>query len=190
MVDETDHSNGQLDPLTVTGTIQTIAIKSSVTATANVIRAPFSEPGIADRLLSDPEFYRNLLSFADSELRKLADGITVQGQENTSAVIKGRLIDLADGFDHAATALTTSNGILTAAAAQTAATILSKARDAYVTICAEHPELFKLAAIISAGYVLHQIGGASADVSALIAYAVVQKEKLSDIIAAWKKEKD
>jgi hypothetical protein len=160
----------------------TTVVTTSTDVIAEVIRAPFSEVMIAERLTANPEFFRGLVSLVASELRKQGDAIDTQGQHNENSSIKGQLIDIADGFDQAASALTTQNGILTPTAAQIAAQIITKVRDAYGAFCLAHPEVVRLAGIFVAGYVLHAIGGVSADIAALVSYAVVQKEELSKVL--------
>jgi CRP-like cAMP-binding protein len=168
----------------------TIRLNATATATvtvdAEVVRAPFSEFLIAERLAADPEFYRRLATHVASELRAYASSVDTQGQANASHVIKGRVTEVADGFDEAASTLAPQDGILTPAAAQKAAAVVSKIREAYAALCSDHPELLQIAAVGLAGYALHQIGGVSADLAALISYAVVKKEKLTDIFAIWK----
>jgi hypothetical protein len=156
-------------------------------ATMEVHRAPFSEAGMAERFAADPVFYRNLASFAASELRRQAD--SVEGQGNSGQVIKSQLTELAEGFESAATILLANDGILTPQAALQAAEIITKVRDMYAAFSESHPELVQLAVIGFAGYVLHQFGGVTADIGLLISYAVVKKEKLADIFSSWKGKK-
>jgi hypothetical protein len=160
----------------------TVGVTTSVEVLTEVVRAPFSEAMIAERLAADPEFFRTLILSVASELKKQADAIDTQNQDNEKHSIKGQLLELADGFDQAASELTTHSGILTAAAVQKAAEIISKVRDAYSAFCSAHPEVVRLAGIFAAGYVLHMIGGVSADISALISYAIIQKEELSKLL--------
>lgn len=75
--------------LTGTATIRSSAT-ATVTVDAEVIRAPFSEFGIAERLTADPEFYRRLAAHVALELRAYANSIDTQGQANASNVIKAR----------------------------------------------------------------------------------------------------
>ena len=165
----------------------TSTIKTSVTIDMEVIRAPFSEAGIAERLASDPQFYRRLAAHVASELRAYAGSVDTQGQANASHVIKGQVTDVADGFDEVASTLAGKNGILTPEAAQKAAAIISKVRDAYAALCTEHPALLEVAAIGLAGLSLHLIGGMSYDLAGVVSYAVIKKEKLADIFGGWKK---
>jgi hypothetical protein len=155
-------------------------------ATLEVHRAPFSESGMAERLIADPVFYRNLAAFLASELRRQTD--IADGQGNSGLVIKGQLTELAEGFENVATVLT-PEGILTRQAAEQAALIITNLRDAFAAFSEDHPELCQLAVIGLAGYALHLFGGITADIGALISYAVVKKEKLSDIFSSWKKGK-
>jgi hypothetical protein len=163
-----------------------VEVSSNVSVTAEVDRAPFSEAGMAERFTADPVFYRNLAAFAASELRTQADSADSQG--NSGPVIKGQLTELAEGFESAATVLTVREGILTPQAALQAAEIINKLRDSFATFTENHPELFQLAVIGFAGYVLHQFGGVTADIGLLVSYAVVKKEKLSDIFSSWKRK--
>src|ERR1700730_3119825 len=78
--------------------------------------------------------------------------------------------------------------ILTPQAARQAAEIIAKLRDTYAAFRESNPELFDLAVIGLAGYALHQFGGFTADVGLLVSYAVVKKEKLSDIFSSWKRK--
>jgi hypothetical protein len=164
----------------------TIQAKATVTVEAEVIYAPFREAGIAERLASNPEFYSRYAAHVAFELRVLADSIDTQGQANADHAIKGRVTEVADAFDEAASTLATQNGILKPAVAQKAAAIVSKIRDTYVALCLDHPEILQIAAIGLAGYALHQIGGVSADLAALISYAVIKKEKLTEIFSTQK----
>jgi hypothetical protein len=152
-------------------------------ATFEVEQAAFSESVMAERFTADPVFYRNLAVFAASELRRQADRIA--GEGNSGPVINGQLTELAEGFEKAATVLTVSDGILTPQAAQQAAEIIRTLRDGYAAFSEGHPELVQLAVIGFAGYVLHQFGGASADIGLLVSYAVLKKEKLADIFSSW-----
>ena len=47
-----------------------------------------------------------------------------------------------------------------------------------------HPELFQLAVIGFAGYVLR----VTADIGLVVSYAVIKKEKLADIFSSWKRK--
>jgi hypothetical protein len=152
-----------------------------------VHRAPFSEAAMAERFAADPVFYRNLASFVASELRRQADGVESQG--NSGQVIKGQLTELAEGFENTAAILATHEGVLTPQAAQQAAEIITKLRDTYAAFVESHPELFQLVVIGFAGCVLHQFGGVTADIGLLVSYAVLKREKLSDILSV-KKDKD
>jgi hypothetical protein len=152
-------------------------------ATMEVQNPPFHEAAMAARFATDPIFFRNLAAFVASELRRQADN--ADGQSNSGQVIKGQLAELAEGFDSAAGLLTVNDGILTPQATQKAAEIISKLRETYVTFCETHAGLIDFAVIGLAGYVLHQFGGFDPNLSLLISSAVVKKEKLADVIAAW-----
>jgi hypothetical protein len=165
--------------------------KAAVTLETEVIRAPFSELGIAERLAQNPDFYRQLLHLVAGALRKEAESYHVQtGQENSAGVIKAELNAIAERFDRAAVELEGESSARFATAAKTIAEI----RDQIARFAEDHPDFtktfFELTAVILGCYALHQIGGASADLSALVTYAVVRKEKLSDIFKNWSKKKD
>jgi hypothetical protein len=156
-------------------------------ATMEIQNPPFNEVEMAERFATDPTFYRNLAAFVASELRRQAEH--ADGQSNSGQVIKGQLTELAEGFDSVGAALTVSDGILTPEAAQQASEMITKLRDTYAAFSESHPELIQLAVVGFAGFVLHQFGGASADIGLLVSYAVVKKEKLSDIFASWNSNK-
>jgi hypothetical protein len=163
------------------------AVSSHLSVDLDVIRAPFSEPGMAERFVADPVFYRNLAVFVASEIRRQADGI--DGNGNLGAATKSQLTELADGFDAIATGLTTSNGILTPKAASLVASLVTNLRAAYAAIMDSHPELLKLASIGLAAYAFHHFGYADPTISLLVSAAVVKKEKLADVISAWREKK-
>jgi hypothetical protein len=156
---------------------------SHVSVETEVIRAPFSELGIAERFVADPAFYRNLAVFVASEIRRQADGTDSQG--NLGATTKSQLTELADGFQAIATGLTTSNGILTLQAASLVASLVTNLRATYAAIMESYPALLDLASIGLAAYAFHQFGFADPTLSPLISAAVVKKEKLADVISAW-----
>jgi hypothetical protein len=163
-----------------------IQSQASLRVDAELIRAPFSEVEIAERLAKDPEFYRDLLQFAAAQLRRDAANYAVQrGQENSASVIKAELNAKADKYERAAAALDSKASDRFASAAK----IIVEIRDQIVGFAENHPELTKtfleLTSVVFGCYALHKIGGAQADVSAFVTYAVVRKEKLSEIIAAW-----
>jgi hypothetical protein len=162
-------------------------VSSHVSADATVTRAPFSEPGMAERFVADPMFYRNLAAFVASELRRQADGI--DGQGNLGTATKSQLTELADGFHEIATGLTTRNGILTPQAASLVASLVTNLRAIYAAIMESHPALLDLASIGLAAYAFHQFGYADPNLSLIISAAVVKKEKLVDVISAWLSKK-
>src|SRR6267142_4828510 len=135
-------------------------------ATLEVHSPPFSEAGMAERFVTDPLFYRNLAAFVASELRRQAD--SEHGNGNSGLVIKQQMTELAEGFESVATILTPHEGILTPQAAQQAAEIIIKIRDAYVAFIENHPKLCQLAVIALAGYALHQFGGVTADIGLFV----------------------
>jgi hypothetical protein len=77
---------------------------------------------------------------------------------------------------------------LTPGAAERAAKIITALRDTFAGWYQSHPEFIELAIISAVGYALHQFGGVSAETALLVSYAVVRKEKLSDIIHGGKKD--
>lgn len=147
-------------------------------------RAPFSEPGMAERFSANPNFYRNLAAYVASEIRREAESVESKG--NLGASTKSQLNELADGFNEVATGLTADNGVLTPEAASAAAALVTGLRSAYAAIVENHPELIKLTSIGLAAYALSHFGNFDLDLSLLISTAVVTKEKLSDIMKAWK----
>jgi hypothetical protein len=152
-----------------------------------VIRAPFSEAGIAAALARDPEFCRWLLHSAAARLRREAERhAVIPGQGNIAAVIKAELNDEADKFEKAAAILQGNAPDRFAAAAK----IVAEIRDQIAGFVQNHQELSKtfleLTGVVFASYALHQLCGATGETAAFVAYAVVRKEKLSDIIAAWR----
>lgn len=157
-------------------------------ADLGVIRLPFNEAAMAERLAADPEFYRRLAAHGASELRAYAASINTSGQDNVAVVVKGEVTEIADGFDQVAATLTTQDGILTPQAAAKAAAIVSKIRNAYAALCTDHPELLKIAKICFAGMALYQFGHAPEGWAGLIAYAVIEKVRLSDFIKTKKGE--
>jgi hypothetical protein len=52
-----------------------VQVTSSITVDTEVIRAPFSEASIAERLAADPEFYKRLAIHVALELRAHATGL-------------------------------------------------------------------------------------------------------------------
>jgi len=168
----------------------TVSATSAVAADGEVVRAPFSEAGIAERLAADPEFYRRLATYVASELRAYAASIDTERQANVSHDVKGRVIEIGDDFDEAAAALETQDGLLTPAAAAKAASIVSKARNAYTALCSDHPYLLKVAKICFVGMALFQFGHVPEGWAGLIAYAVVEGVKLPEFMGPKGKDKD
>lgn len=119
-------------------------------------RAPFNEPGMAERFSAAPEFYRNLAALVASEIRRKAD--TLDGSGNQGAVEKGQLTELADGFQDIADKLTTTSGILTPAAASLAAAAVTKVRETYAALAENCPGLLKFAQVGLAAVALCQFG--------------------------------
>jgi len=156
-------------------------------ATLEVHRGPFSQFAMAERFASDPVFYQNLARFAALELRRQANSIDSLG--NSDLALKGQLTELAEGFENTAAVLTVGEGDSAPQAALQAANIIGKVRDAYSAFWENHPQFMKFAGIVLAGYVLHQLCGVSADLSAMIYYAVVRNERLSDILPSSKEKK-
>ena len=148
-------------------------------ATMVVTRAPFSPGGIAERIAQDPEFYQRLAGYVASELAREAAKYT--GQGNTEQTIKAELIRLHDGFNNVADILKAGKS-----AAESAAKIIVSMRDGFADWCDAHQPLvasmLELSAICFFGYAIHHFAGATGDTAALISYAVIRKEKLSDLI--------
>jgi hypothetical protein len=86
------------------------------------------------------------------------------------------------GYEEVASELTTK----TPGMFNRAAKAIIGLRDGLAKWHESHPELVsameELAVISFAAYVLHQFGAAGGDTSALIAFAVVKKEKLADLL--------
>jgi hypothetical protein len=150
-------------------------------------RTPFSEPGMVERFIADPTFYRNLAAYVASEIRRQAE--TVDNKGNLGASTKSQLTELADGFSEIAMGLTTQNGLLTPQAAAVAASLVTKLRETYAAIMKSHPELIQLASIGLAAYAFHHFGDFDPNLSLLVSAAVVKKEKLVDVISAWLSKK-
>ncbi|MGY3487834.1 hypothetical protein ACVW1C_005717 [Bradyrhizobium sp. USDA 4011] len=169
----------------------TEAVQVGMTTDAEVIWAPFSENGIAERLAQNPDFYRQLIQLAAVALRKDAENYSTHGgQGNSAAVIKAELNEIANRFESAALEL---DGFATDRFASAARAIV-EARDQIVRFTESYPTFTKvfleLTGVIFGGYALHQLGGTSGDVAAFVSYAVIRREKLSEIIGAWRGKKD
>lgn len=168
-----------------TAQINEIAVAED-TVDAEVVRAPFSEAGIAERLAANPDFYVRLFRFAADELkREIVRFEAKPGEGNSAAVISVELIEFQRGFERVATDIEGENSDRFSRAATNIVAI----RNAVAQFCETHPALvqpfFQIAAVTAGCYALHQIGGASGDIAALISYAIVKKEKLSDILKPW-----
>jgi hypothetical protein len=149
-----------------------------------ITRAPFSEAAIAESLARDPEFYRQLMQMAAATLRRDAENYPVPvGQGNSAAIIKAELIATAEKFENAVLVLDSHAPDRFATAAKAVVEI----RDQIVGFAKNHPALtkgfFQLSGVIFGTFALCQIG-VPVTLSALIAAAVVQDEKLSKVIAA------
>lgn len=168
---------------------------SPVTVDADVIPAPevrtvlpFSEVAIAERLASDPEFYRRLFRFAADESKREIDRFEARpGEGNSAAIISAELIEFQRGFEAAATDLESENPDRFARAAKTIVAI----RDSIGRVCENYPILartfFQLPAVTLGVYVLHQVG-VPAELGALISAAIVRNEKLADLLGRRSKE--
>lgn len=168
----------------------TETVKMGMSTDAEVVRAPFSEIGVAERLAQNPEFYRQLMLFAAAALRKQAESYPVHaGQGNSAAVIKGEMNAEADRYERAAVALDSEASDRFA----TAAKIVIEIRDQIVGFAENHPELtrvfFELSGVVAGCFALTHIG-VSPELSGLISAAVVKREKLSEVIGAWRGNKN
>jgi hypothetical protein len=159
-----------------------IGARTSVSVSTEITRAPFSEIEIAERIATDPEFYRRLASFVSDELKRAVARYEGQPQANSNEIIKGELIRLQQGFETVAHELADKKP----GAFERAAQAIVSLRDGFAEWHANHTEIVgaieQLAVITLAAYVLHQFGGAAGDTAALISYAVVKKEKLKEIL--------
>lgn len=159
-----------------------VGVTASVSVSAEIIRAPFSEPGIAERIATDPEFYRRLASFVSDELKRAVALYEGQPRANSNEIIKGELVRLQRGFETVAHELAGKKP----GAFERAAKAIVSLRDGFAEWHANHTDLVgaieELAVMTLAAYVLHQFGGATGDTAALISYAVVKKEKLKDLL--------
>src|SRR5258706_2558241 len=159
-----------------------VGVTASVSVSAEVTRAPFSEPGIAERIASDPEFYRRLASMVSDELKRAVALYEGKPQANSNQIIKGELIRLQQGFETVANELADKKP----GAFERAAKAIVSLRDGFAEWHANHTELVaaieELAVIALAGYVLHQFGGATGDTAALISYAVFCLEKQKKLL--------
>ncbi len=150
-----------------------------------ITRAPFSEPGTAERLRTNPKYYRRLALFAAEELKQQIAQCEAQlDQGNSSEIIKGELIRLQTGFETVAAEIQSEEiGYF-----DRAAKAIAELREGLAKLCENHAELvdglLKLAVVCTASYVLHQFGGATGDTAAFISYAVIRREKLTDILKA------
>lgn len=157
-----------------------ITLSSAMSASAEVIRAPFSPIAIAEHIANDPEFYRRLALFVASELAHEAAKYT--GQGNTEQIIKGELVALEQGFSDVAKQIASK-------AYDKAAQAIILMRAGLVTFSENHRQLVanieSLGAICLSTYVLGALGVPMV-LSALILASVVKAEKLSDLIKAWK----
>lgn len=179
---------GQLAPLTARATAQVaarasadITLQPAVSVDAEVNRAPFNPIAIAERIAENPEFYRRLASFIASELANEAE--RCKGQGNAEHIIKGQLLQQAGGFADLA-------GHIAAQAYDKAANVVISIRDGLVTFSENHPQLVanieSLSVICLSTFILGDLG-VSPNLSALISVAIVNGEKLTDLIKAWRK---
>jgi hypothetical protein len=160
---------------------------STVAVETSVQRAPFSEHGIADRVQEDPEAYRRLAAFVASNLQRdidRMDAITVGSDTNSVAVIKGELKRLQDGFHEVATTIP-EEGVLTREAAEKVGRIISTLRTGFAAWYEGNKEIAetaqKLASVVLAAFALN-IFGVPPDLAAIIAAAVVNRERIADIL--------
>jgi hypothetical protein len=173
-----------------------VTTTSTVTLEKSVQRAPFSEYGIADRVQEDPEAYRSLAAFVASTLQRdidRLDAITAGSDSNSVAVVKGELKRLQEGFQEVSTAIS-QEGVLTREAAEKVGHIISGLRTGFAAWYEGNKEIAegaqKLASVVLAALALHIFGGVSADIAAIISVAVVNQERVADILHGHKKEKE
>ncbi|WP_316237879.1 hypothetical protein [Bradyrhizobium sp. SZCCHNR1015] len=183
---------GQLTPVTSNATLQTavnaqanialdpITSDATVTVIPEVIRAPFSPIGIAEKLAENPEFYRRLAETIASELAREAAIHT--GSGNTQHVIRGELQKLEQGFGQMAQ-------LIAAKTYDKAAEVVLSLRDGLIAFDHSHPELVdifgKIAAVSLGTYLLGCLG-VPAVLGVLVSASVVKSEKLSDLLKFWK----
>jgi len=159
----------------------TVAVETSVQ------RAPFSEFGIADRVQEDPEAYRRLAAFVADNLRRdidRLDVISAGSDSNSVAVIKGELKQLQEGFHEVATTIP-EEGVLTREAAEKVGRIISTLRTGFAAWYEGNKEIAeiaqKLASVVLATFALSMFG-VPPTLGAIIAAAVVNKERIADIL--------
>ena len=166
---------------------------STVTVETSVQRAPFSEHGIADHVQEDPEAYRRLAAFVADNLQRdidRLDAITAGSDSNSVAVTKGELKRLQEGFQEVATTIP-REGVLTRHAAERVGRIISTLRTGFIAWCEGNKEIAetaqKLASVVLATFALSMFG-VPATLGAIIAAAVVNKERIADILHGPKSE--
>ena len=155
------------------------------TITASPFPASFGLETIVERLAEDPEYYRRMASHLASEI-----GFAVQKLEgqtgNSVEIIRGELVRLQEGFAQLSQSLAEK-------AFEKAAAVVVGLRDGLADWCASHPELVdtlqKIAVIGFGTIFLHQVCGIEPSLSGLIAYSVVQRDKLSDVSRGSKEKK-
>lgn len=166
-------------PFEVVSAVGDAAVTAKDTVEAEVVRAPFSEIGIAERLAQNPDFYQRLMRFVAANLRDEAANYKVEpGKANSAAVLKAEMLAQAEKFESAAAALEGGSSDRFA----TAANFVLQVCDGISTFANEHPELkrifFSLAGVAAGCLALHHICGVSPDVAAAISYAVISRGKL------------
>jgi hypothetical protein len=156
--------------------------------TMEVTRAPFSESGIAEALARDPAFYRQLMQFAATTLRRDAENYPVRsGEGNSAAVIKTELIATAEKFENAAAVL--DGGAPDGFAA--AARMVVEIRDQIVGFTKNYPALTKaflqFSGVALGTFILCKLG-VDATWSGLITTVIVTADKLSNFLGGSEKE--
>ena len=187
---------------TVVNATEKVKQASGVSLVRTANRAPFSEHGIAERLAQNPDFYRRLAEHVASELSREISSLNSQrpngaARREVHDVITREVGRFKIGFEQVAAELAvvgqTDDQAVKARALQAAAQAIVKIRDGFAQWCEKHPTIatsfMELAAIGLASYALHQFAGATGDIAAFISYAVVRKEKLSDILSAGRSAK-
>ena len=174
-----------------------IQATTSVSFDATVVRAPYGVRGVAERLAEDPEYYQRLASNVAAELKREVSRLRSLTPNELPALvvhdtITTEVIRFHSGFEQVASDLSDATIATSekskADALERAASRIVMMRDDFAMWCRTHSEfvgpISKLAVVCTATYVLHQFGGAAGDVAAFISYAIVEKEKLANLLRA------
>jgi hypothetical protein len=171
-----------------------VTSSTSVQVETSVTRAPFSEYAIADQVLKDPEAYRSLAAYIANTLQRdidRLDGITAGSDSNSVAVIKGQLVRLQEGFQEVSEAIP-KEAVLTREAAVKVGQIISGLREGYAAWHSEHKDLAeglqKLASVMLGTVALYMFCDVPGFLAACISTALVNNERLSDILHGHKEK--